>query len=150
LDRLIRDTGATACLCFNDDVAAWFIGFCRDRGIRVPEDLAVMGHDDTGLASRLTPSLTSIRAPLETMGREAVRLLDRLMREDELTGPGIVLPGEISVRASTGSAYDSAWTTMNAGKEVMAGSPDGKTTGFARSFADPPRLGVTCLGDRKE
>ena len=150
LDRLIRDTGATACLCFNDDLAACFIGFCRDRGIRVPDDMAVMGDDTTGLASRLTPSLTCIRIPFETIGREAVRLLGRLMREDALTGPGIVLPFEISVRASTGSADDSAWTTMYAGKEVMVGSPDGKTTGFPRSFADLPRLGVTCLGDIKE
>jgi LacI family transcriptional regulator len=101
LNDIIKKDKPTACICFNDDVAAWFLGFCRDRGIRVPQDMSVVGHDDTGVAGRLTPSLTSIRAPLEAMGREAVRLLVQRIDEGALMGPGIVLPGKLMEREST-------------------------------------------------
>jgi DNA-binding LacI/PurR family transcriptional regulator len=99
--RAVTGSNVTACLCFNDDVAAWFLGGCARRGIQVPADMAVMGHDDTGLASRLSPSLTSIHIPLSKMGQEAVSLLVNRIEEDDVTGPGLVLPGEIVEREST-------------------------------------------------
>lgn len=57
-----------------DLVALGLITEARTRGIRIPEDLAVVGFDDTFVAPLVTPSLTTVRQPLRTMGRTALEL----------------------------------------------------------------------------
>ena len=51
----------------------------RARGLRVPEDLSVVGFDDVEHATIVTPALTTVRQPLAEMGRTAVSLLVRLL-----------------------------------------------------------------------
>ena len=72
----------------------------RASGRRVPDDVAVVGFDDSIVARHTDPPLTSVRQPLEEMGRTMARLL-----LDEIADPGsgrraVVLPTELVVRGS--------------------------------------------------
>ncbi|MFE3828534.1 LacI family DNA-binding transcriptional regulator [Streptomyces sp. NPDC059092] len=64
-----RDTGVTGVAAFNDEVAAAAVGAAVRAGIRVPEELAVIGHDDTPLAAMFVPSLSSIHFSTTALGR---------------------------------------------------------------------------------
>jgi len=65
-----------AVFCAAGDAAATgMLAVARERGVRIPEDVAVLGFDDMPLASIAEPPLTTIRQPLEAIAREALRLL---------------------------------------------------------------------------
>ena len=71
------------------------------QGIRVPEDIALVGFDDSVLATTTTPRLTTVRQPVEELGRTtAWRLLAQLSGENHLP-PSMLLPTELVVREST-------------------------------------------------
>jgi DNA-binding LacI/PurR family transcriptional regulator len=72
----------------------------RRLGLRVPEDLEVIGFDDIPLAAASDPALTTVHQPIADKGRVATRLL---IRELDKGGPGerIVLPTELLLRGST-------------------------------------------------
>ena len=65
----------TAIFAFNDQLAIGAMQAARARGLSVPEDLSVVGFDDTAEAALVTPALTTVRQPLAEMGRIAVSLL---------------------------------------------------------------------------
>lgn len=92
----------TAVLCYNDKMAAALYMIFQHRGIRVPDDISVIGYDDT-LASHLMPPLTTIRQPFHAMGAEAVReVIAQFENKDNGRNPEtIVLPSELIVREST-------------------------------------------------
>ena len=97
-------SGATAVITFNDVVAVGLVRAVREQGLRVPEDLSVVGFDDTFLAPLVTPALTSVGADLREVGRRATDLLvARLARELETTA-SLSLPTTLVVRESTGEA----------------------------------------------
>jgi DNA-binding LacI/PurR family transcriptional regulator len=91
----------TACFCYDDLLAASVLRICHNRGIRVPEDLSVVGINDSPLAAHLWPPLTTVHLPADEIGHTAVRMLDRLIEEDRLTGAGEILPVHLVERAST-------------------------------------------------
>lgn len=81
VERLLDGTSApTALFCFNDRIASGAYRALRRRGLRVPEDVSVVGFDNqVDLAAGLDPPLTTIALPHEAMGRWAVdRLLDQI------------------------------------------------------------------------
>ncbi len=69
----------TAIFAFNDSMAVGVIQAARQRGLRVPEDLSVVGFDDTLEAEVSHPPLTTVRQPLKELGSMAVSLLVRLL-----------------------------------------------------------------------
>ena len=69
----------TAILAFNDSMAVGTLQAARARGLRVPEDLSVVGFDDTIEAEIAYPPLTTVRQPLKELGSMAVNLLSRLL-----------------------------------------------------------------------
>jgi LacI family transcriptional regulator len=71
----------TAILAFNDSMAVGALSAARARGLRIPEDLSIVGFDDTVEAEIAYPPLTTVRQPLKELGRMAVDLLFRLMAE---------------------------------------------------------------------
>ena len=73
-----------------------------DRGLRVPGDLSIAGFDDIDLSRATTPQLTTVRQPLQEMGRMAVSLLIRLLDRHELEALHVELATELVVRGSTG------------------------------------------------
>ncbi len=94
----------TALIGFNDKVAVGALAAAAQRGLRVPEDLSVVGFDDIDLAQATRPLLTTVRQPLQEMGRLAVSLLIRLMERQRLDALHIELATELVVRNSTGPA----------------------------------------------
>lgn len=103
--------GATACIAFNDLIAIGMLARLRERGVRVPEDMSIVGCDDIFGADFCNPPLTTMTSPIERAGRVAIRmLLGRLgaIPADELPGEhmsgAVALPTHLTVRESTGPA----------------------------------------------
>jgi LacI family transcriptional regulator len=93
----------TAVFAASDMMAAGAIKVLREAGLRVPEDVAVVGFDDIPLASMVEPPLTTVRQPIEQLGSMAVELLVSLMENPgEETVHRVVLPTELVIRASCG------------------------------------------------
>jgi LacI family transcriptional regulator len=100
---------ATACVCFNDLIAIGMLTRLRERGVRVPEDMSIVGCDDIFGADFCNPPLTTMTSPIERAGRVAVSmLLARLgaVPSDGLPGEQmrdtVALPTHLTVRDSTG------------------------------------------------
>lgn len=84
--RRLLDRGVdfTAIFSANDQMAIGALQALREASIRVPEDISVIGYDDVLFARYLTPTLTTVRQPLEEMGRAATRIaLDLLEGTEE-------------------------------------------------------------------
>ncbi len=87
----------------DDDSAIGVLAALNDAGKRVPEDIAVVGFDDIALSRYLTPPLTTVRAPTEQVGREAIKQLVQLIRGEPIE-PLVLLPTEMVIRQSCGCA----------------------------------------------
>jgi DNA-binding LacI/PurR family transcriptional regulator len=100
----VLNTGATACVVFNDLLAIGMLTRFRERGVRVPDELSVVGCDDIFGADFCNPPLTTLAAPIERAGLVAVSmLLSRLSaRSAEPVRQSVVLPTYLTVRDSTG------------------------------------------------
>jgi LacI family transcriptional regulator len=96
----------TAIVGFNDKVAVGALSAASERGLRVPADLSVTGFDDLDLAEATTPQLTTVRQPLEEMGRMAVGLMVRLLERHRIEALHVELATELVVRGSTGPVPD--------------------------------------------
>jgi LacI family transcriptional regulator len=72
----------------------------RERGMRIPEDISIIGFDDIPQASLIRPSLTTIRQPLEQMGRIAAQMLFEILRNPDHKYKRVELPTELIVRDS--------------------------------------------------
>jgi LacI family transcriptional regulator len=91
----------TAIFAFNDAIGLGTLRAARERGIRVPEDLSIVGFDDIKYATIVSPALTTVRQPLAEMGRTGVSLLLRLMERPRPTMHRVELPTRLVVREST-------------------------------------------------
>jgi LacI family transcriptional regulator len=92
----------TALVAFNDKMAIGALRAAAERGLRVPDDLSVAGFDDIELGQACRPMLTTVRQPLEEMGRMAVHLLLRMLGGHRLDALHLELATELVVRGSTG------------------------------------------------
>jgi LacI family transcriptional regulator len=102
-DLLSLRSRPTAIFAANDDMAAGVIFEAQERGLRIPDDISITGFDDTLLASRIWPGLTTVRQPTRRMGEAAAQtLIDRVMgRKVEAPAP---IPTTLVVRRSSGRA----------------------------------------------
>lgn len=91
----------TAVFAASDATAVGVMEAARRRGLRVPQDLSVVGFDDTILATLATPALTVVRQPLPDMGRVALRTLLRLIDGESLDSHHVELATKLVVRDST-------------------------------------------------
>jgi len=91
----------TALFAMNDLLAAGSLRFLRERGIAVPEQIAIVGYDGMEMSELVSPSLTTVEQQSLRMGAEAVRLLVRRIRNRELPAQHVVLPVNLRIRAST-------------------------------------------------
>jgi len=98
---LERERPPRAVVCANDMIAVGAIDVARERGLRVPEDVAITGFDDVDLATIVTPKLTTVHADGPRLGAEAGRLLlTRMTGEHDGAGRHVVIPHELVVRDS--------------------------------------------------
>jgi LacI family transcriptional regulator len=91
----------TAIVCFNDKVAVGTLQAARERGLRVPVDLSIAGFDDIDLSRATDPPLTTVRQPLQEMGRIAVTHLMRVLEGHQPEALHIELATTLIVRNST-------------------------------------------------
>jgi LacI family transcriptional regulator len=91
----------TAIFAFNDNGAIGALHAARKRGLSVPEDLSVVGFDDTFQAEIVMPTLTSVRQPLAEMGRMGVSLLLRILDGQRIEALRLELSTTLVVREST-------------------------------------------------
>jgi LacI family transcriptional regulator len=98
----------SAIFASNDDMAAAAIAVAHGMHLRVPEDVAVCGFDDTPVATTVWPELTTIHQPIGDMGRAAVELVIELIRErrggEPMRAQHRLLPYTLVTRESTGAA----------------------------------------------
>ncbi|RPH63001.1 MAG: LacI family transcriptional regulator [Chloroflexi bacterium] len=90
----------------DDDAAIGVLTALLEAGLRVPEDVSVAGFDDSRLSPFLSPSLSTVRAPTEVVGRTATQQLFNLL-QDEPVVQETLLPTEIILRRSCGCVHES-------------------------------------------
>jgi len=101
---LARHPDIDAIFAGNDLMAAGSIQAAAKRGLRIPQDLALVGYDDRHLAEALSPPLTSFAHPLDQIGQKAAHLLiDRLLRRSARTVPSMNVAGTLVIRESCGA-----------------------------------------------
>lgn len=91
----------TAVFAANDITAIATIEVAQSLGLRVPEDLSVVGFDNIPESALCTPPLTTVNQPIRTMGERAVELLIRLIRAESVELTHLTLDTELVVRGST-------------------------------------------------
>jgi len=100
---LERTRDFTAIFCFNDIAAIGAIRALSEVGLRVPQDVSVVGFDDIQSTAFCTPSLTTVRQPLNEMGKTGARiLLERIANPTAEYPQEVVMEPEFIVRESTG------------------------------------------------
>lgn len=105
MEKLLRlRQRPTGVFCFSDDMAIGAINALREYDFRVPEDISVIGFDDITYAALMYPKLTTIRQPLEDIGRNCMQLLLEQLKGNKPAQRVIELPFELVVRQSTGPA----------------------------------------------
>ena len=92
----------TAIFAFNDILAIGAMEAVRKRGLSIPEDISIIGFDDTPLASYSNPPLTTMAQPLEDIGYQAIDLIVAEIEGAKRTSQRIMLPAKLVVRKSTG------------------------------------------------
>lgn len=112
-ELLARKVPFTALFAYNDISAIGAMRAFQEAGLRIPEDVSIVGFDDIVHASFCIPSLTTVRQPLNKMGRIAAeKLLARIEGTDEVNGEIAVEP-ELVVRKSSGRSPLQAKTAGN-------------------------------------
>ena len=96
----LRDRDVTAIVGLNDAMAIGILSELRRNGIRVPEDISVVGFDDIAVAADVAPALTTARIPMFEMGQHAVSLIVRPAADEPRT---ITTTHELIVRDSSGA-----------------------------------------------
>jgi LacI family transcriptional regulator len=91
----------TAIFAGSDEVALGVVEAARERGLRVPADLSIVGFDDTLLARMASPPLTTVRQPLREMGQVAVRTALRMVAGETIESHHVELATRLVVRGST-------------------------------------------------
>lgn len=104
---LSRSPPPTAIFAGNDETAAGVYRTAYLRGLKIPDDLTVIGFDDSPLASRLCPSLTTMRQPIRDMGRLAAeKLIGKIANADALSPDATTVFPHLVVRESSGRPRD--------------------------------------------
>jgi DNA-binding LacI/PurR family transcriptional regulator len=102
MERLVKSRpDLDAVFCASDLMAVAALGLLQAAGRRVPEDVAVVGYDDSPIATTTRPALSSVRQPIEDMGREMVNLLSGSIEQNGRVPRHIVLATELIARASS-------------------------------------------------
>jgi LacI family transcriptional regulator len=97
----------TAIFAVTDMTAVGAFGVARAMGLRIPQDLAIVGYNDIPLATRMVPALTTVHVPIHDFGAAAARLLLEQIEHGEPSRRRVVFNPELIVRGSTVAGADS-------------------------------------------
>lgn len=98
---LLLDAGANAVVVSKDEVAIAILNTLVERGVNVPEDFEIITSNNSMLTQVVRPQLTSIQFPLYDIGAVAMRLLTKVMNNEEIDERKVLLPHKIFTRQST-------------------------------------------------
>lgn len=101
--RSLLPSRPEAVFAANDMLAAGAYRALQEAGLKIPEEIAIVGFDDLPIASQLAPPLTTIRQPIHRLGQLAVERLIEILREPETPARQTILPPELLIRASCGN-----------------------------------------------
>lgn len=97
----------TAVFCSNDEMAIGALRAIKSRGLRIPEDISVVGFDDIRFARYSDPPLTTIAQPMGDIGREAATLLIEILNDADVLPRKRILPTQLVVRGSAAARKQS-------------------------------------------
>ena len=107
MDRLLSlNDPPTAIFAVTDMTAVGAYGAARRRGLRIPDDLAIVGYNDIPLAGRLIPGLTTVHVPIHEFGSVAARMLLEQIETGVLTPRRVVFSPQLLVRGSSVAGAD--------------------------------------------
>lgn len=99
--RLLAE-GVTGVICASDPMALGAIRAVRRAGLQVPTDVSIVGFDDSALMNSIDPPLTTVRQPIEAMGRMLIELLTAQLAGSAVAPEEYLFEPELVVRGSTG------------------------------------------------
>ena len=97
----MQDVKATAAFVGDDELAAGVLNGLTDAGVKVPEDFEIITSNDTRFTEISRPTMSSITQPLYDIGAVSMRLLTKLMNNEEIGDKTVVLPYGLKKRQST-------------------------------------------------
>ncbi|MFE9764050.1 LacI family DNA-binding transcriptional regulator [Streptomyces sp. NPDC005808] len=100
----LLDRGVTGIICASDPLALGAVRAARRKGLTVPGEVSVVGYDDSAFMNCTEPPLTTVRQPIEAMGRAAVELLNAQIGGSSVTPEELLFEPELVVRGSTAQA----------------------------------------------
>ncbi|MGH6905410.1 MAG: LacI family DNA-binding transcriptional regulator, partial [Geminicoccaceae bacterium] len=95
------DPRPTAIITYNDAQAIGVIKGLQEAGLRVPDDVSVVGFDDIAVAALFEPALTTVAQPIDDIGRLGAEMLIRRIRGEIGDQSAVVLPSRLMIREST-------------------------------------------------
>ncbi|MFV0338557.1 MAG: substrate-binding domain-containing protein [Chthoniobacterales bacterium] len=101
LQILARKNLPDVVLCANDNWATGALKACGDFGIKIPEEIGIVGNDGTIISGYGYIPFTTVTQPLEIMARRVVKLLDALIKMEPLPEHSMKIPGTITWRNSS-------------------------------------------------
>lgn len=104
VELLKKKRKVTAIFAANDSIAVGVMTAVGEFGLKIPEDISLVGFNDIPIVSKLRPPLTSVHLPLFNMGYLAAEMLIKMINSEPLEQDGIVLEPELVVRESTSGA----------------------------------------------
>ena len=140
--RLLRH-GVTGVVCGSDVLALGAIRAVRRAGLSVPGDVSVVGYDDSAFMNCTDPPLTTVRQPIESMGKAAVALLVNQMEGMAVYPEELLFEPELVVRGSTGPAPATA-PSADVPSAATAPSVASVPSVAVRPVAQPPARPVSC------
>lgn len=96
---LRRDDRPSGIVCYNDQISIQVLQAIRDAGLRVPEDVSIVGYDDSDMATATEVKLTTIRHPKDELGKRVARFLINMIENNE-NKPSYIYKPELIVRSS--------------------------------------------------
>lgn len=104
-ERYLRGMrGCTACVCYNDQIALKLMKICQERGIRIPEELSIVGVDNSRLAAQAGISLTTAENQVELLGKRAGEMIVDMI-ENRSRPASVELSPRLIIRKSVRTAY---------------------------------------------
>ena len=98
-----RKVPFTALFAINDQAALGAMKALKEKGLRIPRDVSVIGFDDVALAAQSEPPLTTVRIPRQEIGRLGARMLIQQMESRSATASRLVVQTELVIRESCAS-----------------------------------------------
>jgi len=97
---LSLDTPPSAIMFANDSMAIGAMKVIQERGLKIPEDISIIGFDDIDISSKIFPSLTTNSAPIEKMAKKSVDLITSAIEGHDIDFTHLIMPAKLVLRES--------------------------------------------------